>query len=185
ALAGAEAAEAANLNLVAGAQRTHNAVENGFDNDFAVFAGHFRQPRDFIDQVRFCHSLFRSLIARPFQIEDFRLQIDREPLSIRNLKSAIYDGPQVFRPPCLPITFSNIRAYCKTQARPVSALAGPRRLIASFRNPALSLGGRGSCVQILTCSTPNPSLRPKNGFAQDDASTEAVCPGYCPLYFHR
>src|SRR5579863_2288129 len=41
ALAGAEAAEAADLDLVAGAQGSHHAVENGFHNHFTVFARKF------------------------------------------------------------------------------------------------------------------------------------------------
>src|SRR5437764_10967093 len=39
-LTGAEAAETANLDLVASAQGTNDAVEDGFDDNFAVFAGY-------------------------------------------------------------------------------------------------------------------------------------------------
>src|SRR5258707_11095223 len=55
ALAGAETAKAADLDLVSRAQRAHHAVKNGFHNYFAVFACKFRQTRDFIDQIGFCH----------------------------------------------------------------------------------------------------------------------------------
>src|SRR5947209_20614713 len=41
--AGAKAAKSADLDLVASAQRPHDAVEDGFDNHFAVFAGQFRE----------------------------------------------------------------------------------------------------------------------------------------------
>src|SRR5580704_4053954 len=39
ALPGAEAAKATNLNLVAHTKRAHDAVENGFDDNFTVLAG--------------------------------------------------------------------------------------------------------------------------------------------------
>src|SRR5579884_1413437 len=42
ALARTEAAKAADLDLIAGAQRAHDAVEDGLDDDFAVIAGQFR-----------------------------------------------------------------------------------------------------------------------------------------------
>ena len=90
ALPGAETAEAADFDLVSGAQRPDDAVENSLDDHFAVFAGHFRQPRDFIDQVRFCHSLF--------------------PLPcMLNLSGRASSSSPILR--CL--TFSNIRTYCK------------------------------------------------------------------------
>src|SRR5262249_34531632 len=52
----AETAKAADLDLVAGAQGTHDAVKNRFDDDFAVFARQLRQARDFFDEVGFGHS---------------------------------------------------------------------------------------------------------------------------------
>ncbi len=55
ALAGAEAAKSADLNLVTDAQRTHYAVKDRLHNHFAVFAGKFRQPGNLFDQVRFCN----------------------------------------------------------------------------------------------------------------------------------
>ena len=55
ALPGAEAAEATNLDLVAGAQRAHHALKDCFDNDFAVLAGQFRQAGDFVDQICLGH----------------------------------------------------------------------------------------------------------------------------------
>ncbi len=58
ALAGAKAAKSADFDLVARAQRAHDAVEDGFNNHFAVFAGQFRETGDLIDQIRFCHCLF-------------------------------------------------------------------------------------------------------------------------------
>ena len=39
ALTGTEAAEAADLDFVAGAERPNDAVENSLDDHFAVFAG--------------------------------------------------------------------------------------------------------------------------------------------------
>src|SRR5215472_9179585 len=51
----AEATEAADLDLVAHAQRTHNTVKDRLYNDFAVLARQLRQPGDFIDQIRFGH----------------------------------------------------------------------------------------------------------------------------------
>src|ERR1700693_1916 len=41
ALAGAEAAKAANLDLVAGSQRAHHAVKNGLYDHFTIFARKF------------------------------------------------------------------------------------------------------------------------------------------------
>src|SRR5689334_11292568 len=55
-LARTEAAKAADLDLVACAQRAYYAVENCFHNHFAVFARKFCQTRDFIDQIGFRHS---------------------------------------------------------------------------------------------------------------------------------
>src|SRR5580693_5757762 len=63
ALPGAEAAKAANLNLIAHAKRAHDAVKNGFDDDLTVFACQFRQPGDLVDQIRFCHTLVRSVVS--------------------------------------------------------------------------------------------------------------------------
>src|SRR3954453_23804510 len=54
-LTGAEASKAADLDLVAGAQRAHHAVEDGFHHHFAVFTGEFCHARYFFDQVSFCH----------------------------------------------------------------------------------------------------------------------------------
>ena len=65
ALPGAEAAEAADLNLVARAQRAHHALKDCFDNDFAVLAGQFRQAGHFVDQICLGHCC--SPLARPVQ----------------------------------------------------------------------------------------------------------------------
>ena len=67
ALAGTEAAKAADLDLVAGAQRAHHALEDGFDDDFAVLARQFGQPGNFIDQVCLGH-LARPLSRYPSQL---------------------------------------------------------------------------------------------------------------------
>jgi CubicO group peptidase (beta-lactamase class C family) len=56
ALAGAEAAKAANLDLVAGAQGAHHAVKDRFHDHFAVFPRKLRQTRDFVDQICFGHN---------------------------------------------------------------------------------------------------------------------------------
>ena len=60
ALAGAEAAETTDLDLVARAQRAHDAFKDRLDDDLAVFTGQFRQPGHLIDQVCLGH------FARPF-----------------------------------------------------------------------------------------------------------------------
>src|ERR1700735_194777 len=57
-LAGAETAEATDLDFVAGLQRRDNAVEYGFDHQFRVFAWQFSDPRDLFDEVRLRHSAF-------------------------------------------------------------------------------------------------------------------------------
>ena len=57
ALAGAEAAKATNLDLVAHSKRAHDAVEDGLDDDFTILARQLRQAGDFIDQISFCHTL--------------------------------------------------------------------------------------------------------------------------------
>src|SRR6266403_223743 len=54
-LPGAEASKAADLDLVAGAQRAHHAVEDGLYHHFAVFPGEFCHTRYFFDQVSFRH----------------------------------------------------------------------------------------------------------------------------------
>ena len=49
ALPRAKAAKATNLDLVAYPKRAHDAVEDGLDDDFTVFARQFRQPRHLVD----------------------------------------------------------------------------------------------------------------------------------------
>jgi hypothetical protein len=61
ALAGPKAAKSTDLDFVASPQGAYDAVENRLDDHFAVFARLFRQTGDFINQVRFCHSLFAPL----------------------------------------------------------------------------------------------------------------------------
>src|SRR5213594_3701813 len=46
-LARAKTAKSANLDLIAGAQGAHDAVENGLYNDLGLFPGHFHYARDF------------------------------------------------------------------------------------------------------------------------------------------
>ena len=65
ALAGAEAAEAADLDLVAGAQRAHDALEDGLDDDLTVFPRELSQPGYFIDQVCLGHLARPSSRFRP------------------------------------------------------------------------------------------------------------------------
>src|ERR1044071_4149731 len=63
-LTSTEAAETPDLDFVARPQRAHDALEDGFDDDLAVFAGQFRQPGHLVDQVRLCHSFSpRQLLA--------------------------------------------------------------------------------------------------------------------------
>src|SRR5580704_13814496 len=61
ALAGAETAEAADLDLVAHPERAHDAVENGFYDHFTVLAGQLRQLGHFIDQISLSHTPLRSV----------------------------------------------------------------------------------------------------------------------------
>ena len=49
----AKAAKAANFDLIAGAQRAHDAVENSFYDDFAVFASELCESRHFFYQINF------------------------------------------------------------------------------------------------------------------------------------
>ena len=58
ALAGAKAAKATNLDLVAYPKRAHDAVEDGLDDDFTILARQLGQAGDFIDQISFCHTRF-------------------------------------------------------------------------------------------------------------------------------
>ena len=55
ALARAEAAKAANLNLVTGPQGADYAVKDGFHNDLAVLARQFGKAGDFFNQIGFGH----------------------------------------------------------------------------------------------------------------------------------
>src|SRR6266704_926702 len=62
ALPGTEAAEPANLDLVAHAQRAHDAVKDRLYNHFAVFPRELRQTRHLINQIRFCHTPLGSVM---------------------------------------------------------------------------------------------------------------------------
>src|ERR1017187_2664203 len=55
ALPGAEAAKAANFNLVTRAQGAHHALKDSLDNDLAVLAGQLRQAGNFVDQICLGH----------------------------------------------------------------------------------------------------------------------------------
>jgi len=77
ALTRAEAAESAYLDFVAGAQRTNNTVENGFDDDLRVFAGHFCQSRYFFDQVGFRHERLPVLDAQ-YNLKFYKLLASKE-----------------------------------------------------------------------------------------------------------
>src|SRR6266481_5833736 len=55
ALAREEAAKPTYFDLVAYPQRAHHAIKDRVHNHFAVFAGEFRQPGNFFDQVSFRH----------------------------------------------------------------------------------------------------------------------------------
>src|SRR5579872_5440762 len=54
-LARTEAAETADLDLVASAQGLYDAVEDGLDDDLGLFAGHLHYARDLLNQIRFGH----------------------------------------------------------------------------------------------------------------------------------
>jgi len=56
ALAGAEAAETADLDLVAHAKRAHDAIEDGLDDHLTVLTCQLRQFGDLVDQISFCHT---------------------------------------------------------------------------------------------------------------------------------
>src|SRR5580765_447579 len=62
ALPRAKAAEAPDLDLVAHAQRAHDAVKDRLYNDFAVFPRKLRQTRDLVNQIRFCHTPLGSVM---------------------------------------------------------------------------------------------------------------------------
>jgi hypothetical protein len=55
ALARTEAAEAANLNLVAGLEGTDDSFEESIDDNFSVAAGEVAKGGDFVDEVSFGH----------------------------------------------------------------------------------------------------------------------------------
>src|ERR1019366_7947758 len=61
ALARAEAAQTAAFNFAPPPQRAHHAVKDRIHNHFAVFAGEFRQPGNFFDQVSLRHMPFAPL----------------------------------------------------------------------------------------------------------------------------
>src|SRR6476646_9684083 len=61
-LAGAEAAKATDLDFIPRPQRANDAVENSFDDHFAVFTGNFRQTGNLINQIRFCHFCYSPLV---------------------------------------------------------------------------------------------------------------------------
>src|SRR5450631_2624165 len=67
ALAGAEAAKTSYFDLVAHSQRAHDAVKDRVHNHFAVFAGEFRQPGNFFDQVSLRHKPLLPLGPVPLQ----------------------------------------------------------------------------------------------------------------------
>src|SRR5438445_3629878 len=62
ALARAEASKTADLDLVTHPQRAHDAVKDRLYNHFAVFPCEFRQTRDLINQIRFCHTPLGSVV---------------------------------------------------------------------------------------------------------------------------
>jgi hypothetical protein len=62
ALPSAEAAKAANFDLVAHSKGAHDAVEDGLDDDFTILARQLRQAGDFIDQISFCHTCLAPLV---------------------------------------------------------------------------------------------------------------------------
>src|ERR1700758_431107 len=69
ALARAEGSKTADLDLVTHPQRAHDAVKDRLYNHFAVFPCEFRQTRDLINQIRFCHTPLGSVMnfdERPF-----------------------------------------------------------------------------------------------------------------------
>ena len=53
AVSGAEAAEAANFNLLALLERTDDAIENRFDDGLRLLAGEFGDAQDLFDEVGF------------------------------------------------------------------------------------------------------------------------------------
>src|SRR5262249_158117 len=54
-LAGTKAAKAANLDLIAGAQRAYHALKNRFHHDLAILPRKFRQASDFLNPIGFGH----------------------------------------------------------------------------------------------------------------------------------
>src|SRR5271157_4228489 len=57
ALARAETAESANLDLIAGPEGTDDAVENGLHDDFRLLACHLHHAGDFFNQIGLCHRI--------------------------------------------------------------------------------------------------------------------------------
>ena len=97
ALASAEAAKPADFDLVAHPQRAHHAVKDRIHNHFAVFAGEFRQPGNFFDQVSLRHKLFAPFGAGSLRAVQWS----------RALPSC--------RCSALSITFSNLRGSLQVQ----------------------------------------------------------------------
>ena len=56
-----EAAEPAQLDLLAAMQRVDDALEYRVDDDFRVFLGEIGDPRDFLDELRFGHAAARRI----------------------------------------------------------------------------------------------------------------------------
>ena len=61
ALAGAEAAESADFDLVAGPEGTYDTVENGLHDDFGFLPGHLYYAGDFFNQIGLGHRILLAL----------------------------------------------------------------------------------------------------------------------------
>src|SRR5580698_2888725 len=88
ALARAEAAKSSDFDFVAHSQRAHHAVKDRINNHFAVFAGEFRKPGNFFDQVSLCH---KSLCSVPITFSNLRgsAQVPRKSSQFPALSSQL------------------------------------------------------------------------------------------------
>src|SRR5262249_54238269 len=64
-LADAEAAEAAELDLLAPLERVHDALEEDVDDGLRVLAREVRDARDLVDQLRLGHRAFFPSLHTP------------------------------------------------------------------------------------------------------------------------
>jgi hypothetical protein len=62
-LAGAKAAEASDLDLIASSERSDDTVKDGLDDNLGFFPGHFDYSGDLFNQIGFCHRKFLGWVS--------------------------------------------------------------------------------------------------------------------------